>query len=59
MVVQMVGCYRKSSIKHRSAYVIFPVMGAALIQERRLFESGINVCFFLNYFLFFLIDLVS
>ena len=27
-------------IKHHGAYFIFPVIGAALIQEPRLFESG-------------------
>ena len=32
--------YRKSSIKRRSAYLIFPVKRAALIRERRLFKSG-------------------
>ena len=32
--------YRKWSIKHRDAYFIIPVIGAALLQERCLFESG-------------------
>ena len=30
--------YRKWSIKRRDAYFIFPVIGAALIGERRLFQ---------------------
>ena len=32
--------YRKWSIKRRGAYFLFPVKGAAPIQEWRLFESG-------------------
>ena len=32
--------YRKWSIKRRGAYIIFPVIGAVLTRERRLFESG-------------------
>jgi len=34
--------YRKWSIKRRGAYFIFPVMGAALIQELRLFHLRVK-----------------
>ena len=32
--------YREWSIKHRDAYFNFLVLGAALMQERRLLDSG-------------------
>ena len=32
--------YQKWLIKRRGTYLIFPVIGAVLIRERRLFESG-------------------
>ena len=34
--------YRKWSIKRRGAYLMIPVIGVALVRERRLFQVGVN-----------------
>ena len=34
--------YRKWSIKRRGAYLIIPVIGVALVRERRLFQVRVN-----------------
>ena len=34
--------YRKWSIKRRGAYFIFPVIGALLIREQRLFQLRVR-----------------
>ena len=38
----MLGTYRKWSITHPDAYFIFPLIGAKVIQERRLFQLRVN-----------------
>ena len=35
--------YRKWSIKRRGAYLIIPVIGVALVRERRLFQVRVTL----------------